>query len=176
MKKLFLPALFFIAGCYPQSEEPEPEPLTVEGLKPIYVSESQVQTVEALPPQPIVRLGKIYYKDQTIYVNESYLGVHVIDNSDPLNPLKIKFLRIPGCRDIAIKGNILYADNAGDLVAVDISNLDQPKVVKRLEGIQGNVSQNFPELYQGYFECVDDAKGVGGGGEKATLTDPKCGR
>jgi hypothetical protein len=132
--------------------------------------------IKVLPPQTIKRLGKIYYKDATIYVNESNLGVHIIDNTDPANPVKKKFLQIPGCRDIAIKGDILYADNIGDLLAIDISDIDNPKILKRLPGIQGGLNQKYPELYEGYFECVEEGKGVVIGWENATLTDPKCWR
>ncbi len=173
---LFLFIAFVFAACTEPESEANPTPAIVEGMKPIYVSENEAKTVAAQAPQSIKRLGKIYYKDAHIYVNESNLGVHVIDNTDPANPVNIKFLRIPGCRDIAIKGNILYADNAGDLVAVDISNLDNPVVTKRLEGIQKGVNQTFPELYEGYFECVESGKGVVVGWEKATLTEPKCRR
>ena len=163
-------------SCITDVEEPSTEPLQVEGLKPVYINENEAQVVKSLPPQAIKRLGKIYYKDATIYVNESNLGVHVIDNTDPANPVKKKFLQIPGCRDIAIKGNYLYADNIGDLITIDISDLDNPKIVKRLPGIQAGVNQNFPELYEGYFECVEDGKGVVIGWEEVTLTDPKCWR
>ena len=163
-------------SCITGVEEPSTEPLQVEGLKPVYINENEAQVVKSLPPQAIKRLGKIYYKDATIYVNESNLGVHVIDNTDPANPVKKKFLQIPGCRDIAIKGNYLYADNIGDLITIDISDLDNPKIVKRLPGIQAGVNQNFPELYEGYFECVEDGKGVVIGWEEVTLTDPKCWR
>ena len=178
MKKfLLLPLLFMpFFSCITDVEEPSTEPLQVEGLKPVYINENEAQVVKSLPPQAIKRLGKIYYKDATIYVNESNLGVHVIDNTDPANPVKKKFLQIPGCRDIAIKGNYLYADNIGDLITIDISDLDNPKIVKRLPGIQAGVNQNFPELYEGYFECVEDGKGVVIGWEEVTLTDPKCWR
>jgi hypothetical protein len=179
MKRLLLLALLpaFFYSCFPSDvDEPTPEPFQIEGLKPIYISEMEALEVKPLPPQPIVHLGKIYYKDATIYVNESNLGVHIIDNTNPANPVKKKFLQIPGCRDIAIKGNYLYADNTGDLVAIDISDLDNPKIVKRLPGIQAALSQKFPEFYEGYFECVEEGKGVVIGWENATLTDPKCWR
>jgi len=170
----YLPALFL--ACTPDTDGPLPEPLSVEGLKPIYINETEAQVVKALPPQPIVRLGKIYYKDATIYVNEGNLGVHIIDNTDPAAPVKKKFLQIPGCRDIAIKGNFLYADNNGDLVAIDISDIENPVITKRLPGVQPSTNPRFPELYEGYFDCVEEGKGVVIGWEKAVLTDPKCWR
>ena len=177
MKKMLFPVLFglVLIGCVSDLDETA-EPIVVEGLRPIYVDEQAAETIEATAPQPIVRLGKIYYKAPLIFVNESNLGVHVIDNADPMAPVKIKFLKIPGCRDIAIKGNILFADNVGDLVAIDISDLDYPKVTKRLPGVQAFLHQDFPEFYEGYFECVEEGRGVVVGWEEATLEDPKCWR
>jgi hypothetical protein len=88
--------------------------------------------------QDIVFPGKIYYKDQTIFLNEKYKGIHVIDNSNPSNPQNIGFINIPGCIDIAIKNNSLLADNATDLVAIDIQNLEQLSITKRIQNV-------FPE-------------------------------
>lgn len=177
MKKILFAMLFLVSvlGC---TTEPDVLPESYEwlGLRPIYVDEQSAKVIESGPPRPIERLGKIYYKDQTIYVNESNRGIHVIDNTDPTAPVKIKFLGIPGCRDIAIKGDILYADNVGDLVAIDISNLDEPKEVKRLPAIQAFLSQDYPEFYEGYFECVEEGKGIVVGWEEAMLTDPQCWR
>jgi hypothetical protein len=79
--------------------------------------------------------GKIYYKFPYIYVNEKYKGIHLINNSDPQNPVKEGFIVAPGCIDIAVKGNILYLDNAVDLVAF---NLTTKQVSKRIREI-------FPE-------------------------------
>jgi hypothetical protein len=72
--------------------------------------------------RPLKNPGKIYCKDHYIYVNELYKGVHIIDNSNPAHPVNEGFIIIPGCLDIAIKGDILYADNAVDLIAFDLIN------------------------------------------------------
>ena len=72
--------------------------------------------------QEIKNTGKIYYKDNIIYLNELYKGIHVIDNSNPATPENIAFINIPGCIDIAIKNNSLLADNAINLVSIDLSN------------------------------------------------------
>lgn len=166
--------LLSLASC--ETDTVEPTPVKVEGLRPIYVKENEARVIVAAPAQPIAKLGKIYYKDNTIYVNDSNYGVHIIDNANPENPVKTGFLRIPGCHDIAIKGDILYADNLGDLVAIDIADPSNPKVVKRLVGLQGNGNEKYPQFYEGYFDCVDETKGVIVGWEAALLTDPKCWR
>lgn len=89
--------------------------------------------------QEISTPGKIYYKDNIIYLNELYKGIHVIDNSDPANPQNIGFINIPGCVDIVIKNNSLLADNAIDLVSINLSNeLENLIVTKRVRNV-------FPE-------------------------------
>ena len=76
--------------------------------------------------------GKIYYKEPYIYVSERYKGVHIINNSNPANPVKEGFITAPGCIDIAVKDNIMYLDNAVDLVAF---NLDTNKETSRIKNI-----------------------------------------
>ena len=94
-----------------------------EAFCPLLMSRAVLeQSVAAMPPQAMHNTGKIYLLDRYVFVNERYEGVHVIDNQDPKNPRIVSFLRIPGNVDIAIKGNLLYADNGPDLVTIDISN------------------------------------------------------
>jgi hypothetical protein len=90
-------------------------------------------------PRDFQELGKIYTKDGYIFISQHYKGVHVIDNRDPLKPMNIGFINVPGCLDIAIKGNSMYVDNAVDLVTIDISNSSAPTVTSRCKDV-------FPEL------------------------------
>lgn len=83
----------------------------------------------------LINPGKIYSKDHFIFINEKYKGVHVIDNSTPTSPKQVGFIIAPGCLDIAIKENILYLDNAIDLVAF---NLETKQVTERIKDV-------FPE-------------------------------
>jgi len=86
--------------------------------------------------QEIVNPGKIYYKDNYIYLNEKFKGIHVIDISNPASPERIAFINIPGCIDIAIKNNSLFADNAIDLVSIDLSDRVQSlNVSKRVKNV-----------------------------------------
>ncbi len=84
--------------------------------------EELANSVHTSGPQALVDPGKIYVFNSYLYVVERYKGVHVIDNSNQFAPKNISFITIPGCVDIAVKENTLYADNAIDLVAIDISN------------------------------------------------------
>jgi len=81
----------------------------------------------------IEEMGKIYIKDNYIFVNEIEKGIHVIDISNPAQPEAISFINIPGNVDISILGSILYADSYIDLVAIDISNIGEVEEVYRIE-------------------------------------------
>jgi len=131
------------------------------GYQPIYASETEAKEVTYLAPQEMKNQGKIYVKGDYIYIGDIDLGVHVIDNSDPENPQKVGFLRIYGNRDIAIKGHSLYADNFEDLITIDISDISNPVITKRLENVYEYEGVFYPPNvpYGTYFECVDDSKG-----------------
>jgi hypothetical protein len=66
--------------------------------------------------------GKIYVLGNYIFMNEIGRGVHIIDNSNPASPVNKAFIHIPGNEDIAVKGNILYADCFTDLMVIDVSD------------------------------------------------------
>jgi len=103
---------------------------------PIYMSyEDLREAVKITSSRDLVNTGKIYFKDGYIFVNEELKGIHIINNQDPANPQNIGFIEIPGNVDIAVKNNILYADSYVDLVAIDISTIANPVVVKRIEDI-----------------------------------------
>lgn len=103
---------------------------------PVYMSYDELRnSVASEAPSDLKDPGKIYFKDGYIFINEEMKGVHIIDNRDPANPANIGFIAIPGNMDIAIKGDILYADSYVDLVAIDISDLGNPKEVSRITGV-----------------------------------------
>jgi hypothetical protein len=96
--------------------------------EPVYMTRAELEaSVKFTSVRPLVNPGKIYVQANRLFICEPYKGVHVIDNSNPAQPSAIDFIVIPGCVDIAVRGNILYADNAVDLVAVD---LDQRKEIE----------------------------------------------
>jgi hypothetical protein len=110
--------LLFICGCSKNGKYK-----TYVVYDPIYGSRSHaLASINGDPHQSIDSAGKIYTKDQYIYVNDLNKGIHILDNSNPRRPVQIAFLAIPGNQDIAIKGNILYADMYQNLLAIDISD------------------------------------------------------
>jgi hypothetical protein len=90
---------------------------------PVFMERSELEKSVSYKAgeRALVDPGKICYRAPYIFVNERYKGIHVINNSDPANPLNEGFIVAPGCIDMAMKGNTLYIDNAVDLVAFDFA-------------------------------------------------------
>ena len=102
--------------------------------------------------------GKIYIKDNYLFVNEKYKGIHVFDNSNPASPVNVTFIDIPGNVDLAISGNFLYADNYTDLVVLDISNVNAPIETARIKDIFPYTIPETTEVYP--ISEIDQEKGV----------------
>jgi hypothetical protein len=92
-------------------------------FEPLYKTTEQVrQSIKTDPAVEVKAIGKLFIKGNYIFLNEINKGVHIIDNSNPSAPVNKGFINIPGNIDIAVKGNVLYADLFTDLVAIDISD------------------------------------------------------
>jgi hypothetical protein len=125
---------------------------------PVYMSYDDLRaSFKSTSAQEIVQSGKIYFKDDFIYVNEFQKGIHIIDNSDPANPQNLKFIEIPGNVDLAIKGNLLYADSYVDLLTIDISDLEHIVEVDRDTNVFPYI---IPDYEVGIVESVDQTQGV----------------
>lgn len=107
--------------------------------QPVYSTSAQVKAAVKLEaPKEMSQLGRIYFKDGYLFINEVGEGIHVIDNRNPSNPKPISFLAIPGNYDLAIQGSTLYADSYIDLVAFDITNIAAIKEINRIERLFNN--------------------------------------
>lgn len=105
-------------------------------FEPVYATRADVKAAIGLtPPKEISNCGRIYFKDDILFINEYGEGIHIIDNHEPANPKSLNFLNIPGNYDLAIVGNTLYADSYVDLVAFDISDLNAIKEIARIESL-----------------------------------------
>ena len=118
------------------------EPIVYTEFTPILLTRSSLETSISL--KPVTNIGnaaKIYYKDNFIFISERFKGVHIIDNTNPENPINKGYIAIPGCVDMAIKNDILYVDNAIDLVAINLTDAQKGtlNVVKRIANV-------FPEV------------------------------
>ena len=149
---------------------------TETGKKPVYITKDNFLKVDAIGAQAFENVGKIFVLGNTIYISDKGKGVHIIDNSDPSNPTKTNFISIYANNDVAVKNNILFADNSSDLIAIDISDLNNVKTTKRITNVFVNTMQDYPQDYNGVFECVDKSKGYVIDWVDADLKNPECRR
>jgi hypothetical protein len=161
MKAKIIPILTFILFSSPLFFSCED--LTVKeyiGYAPVYLSYDNLRS--SVSTDQITELknpGKIYFKDNYIFIVEELKGIHVFDNSDPASPVKKTFITLPGVVDISISGFILYADSYVDLAVLDIEDINNIHEVGRLKDI---LPYTVPEVPDNKYPAayVDMSKGV----------------
>lgn len=159
-----------LAASLSACNEKTVEKITYTANVPVYMSFNEFRSsFSKSDPVEISTPGKIYFKDNYLFVNETGKGIHVIDNANPANPKKVAFYEIVGNVDMAIRGNILFADSFIDLVAIDITDIENPVETGRLENV-------FPEVVpEGDlwfpYAMVDKSQGVIVGWEKKEITE-----
>ncbi|MDZ4709927.1 MAG: hypothetical protein SH818_16120 [Saprospiraceae bacterium] len=130
-------------------------------LDPIYKSLDAIRSEFSIGvARDLKNPGKIYVYGNYLLINEINEGIHIIDNSNPAHPVPLSFVVISGNKDMAVKENVMYADNAIDLLAIDISDPESPKFLKRVDGVfqkyygwvgnQGNQS-----IFLGYTKSTE---------------------
>ncbi len=126
---------------------------------PVYLTYEELRSaVKVTESRTLEVPGKIYFKDNLLFVNEMFEGIHILDMTNPADPENLGFIEIPGNVDIAIKNNTLYADSYIDLVAIDISDIDNPKEVNRVEDVFPYTLPKYDENYR--LADIDEEKGV----------------
>ncbi len=135
---LTLPALFLwgilsLTGCLKDTCEATRVYIQFD---PIYLTIEQLrQQISAEAPRTLKNPGKIYVIGDYLLINELHEGIHIIDNKDPRNPVNLSFISIPGNIDMAVRGNLLYADSYIDLVTINIENPAAPVFVRHTENV-----------------------------------------
>jgi hypothetical protein len=176
-KLLFFSCLLGISllvGCWSVEDSITPPDFPegeVQGYKPIYVSTAEIHNIKMMPPQNIEQAGKILLNGTTLLVSDKNRGIHIIDNTNPSNPIKRAFISIPGNKELSKRGDYLYVDNYTDLVTIKVLSFDSVAVLDRKTDVFQN--EQFP-TFSGYFECVDNSKGLLVDWERTTIVSPKC--
>jgi len=106
------------------------------GNAPVYLSYDDLRKSVAIEKDvDIKKPGKIYFKDNYIFIVEELKGFHVFDNNNPSQPLKVCFVKLPGVVDISISGTTMYADSYVDLVVLDLSDINNIRESGRIKDI-----------------------------------------
>ncbi len=94
------------------------------------------------PVRDIHDPGKIYLGNDFILIGEEQEGIHVIDNSDPLNPIAVNFINLPGNKEYFVKGNYIYAESYYDVVKVNIADKHNAILESRAEFVFQDLWKN----------------------------------
>ena len=73
--------------------------VTYRGTESVKLTLAELRSsFKTLPAQNLENPGKIYVKDNYLFINELKKGIHVIDNTNPSLPKAISFIQILGSR------------------------------------------------------------------------------
>ena len=137
---------------------------------PIYMSNSDFkESFKLVEPQDLINPGKIYFKDNYIFINEMYKGIHIYDNTNPSDPQNISFIELPSNKDIAIADQYLYADSYTDLVIIDISDIYNPIEINRIDSAFPYTIPPYDTRYP--ISSIDEKLGVIIGYEIKEITE-----
>jgi hypothetical protein len=145
-----------ISGCWGEPVDRWDE-TPAQGYIPVYAS-SEAKQITFGPPRLVRNPGKIFSYGNLLFVNEKNEGIHVFDNEDAVQPIALGFLNILGNSEVAVRDSVLYADHAGNIVAIAINDLNAPAVRGTLP-LQ-NWDLGVPPPRNSKFECVDPSRGV----------------
>ena len=136
---------------------------------PVYLSYQELRSSVAVEdPLELGEIKRVYvYQSavfpnrRAVFLNRENEGIHVLDNSNPRNPVNIAFISIPGNTEISIRDDFLYADSYVDLVTLDISDPANVREVDReIDIFPYDEYQNIPvDIYFDY-DAVDQSRGV----------------
>jgi hypothetical protein len=176
MKYLIVPVLA-LAGLLAACEKPGSlgaQP----GWKPIYASTAEYKTIRSGLARPIENGGKFAWFAGRIFMVEKGLGVHIISYADPANPVKERFIEVPGCYEVTLKNGYLIVNNGPDLVSLDISQPAAVTIASRLDNFFQSIQEANsapPDAQSGdYYECPDFGQGVILRWERQTIQNPEC--
>lgn len=142
MKKIILGVVLAIAVtslqscCFSGCPDDNPgDPFNNDSLyEPIIMDRALFESsVEVLTARNIEKSGKIYVFEGNLFINEKLEGFHIFNNQNPSNPTNSAFLNVPGATDVSIIDDVLYINQATDLIAVTIDpGTNEATVVKRI--------------------------------------------
>lgn len=170
---LFISAVVLFSSC----EKLETLPANVMAMKPLYTDGDDASLIKAEDPRPFGTLGAISERGSYLYIIERYKGIHVIDNSDPNNPINIAFWNIPGCVALTLSGDRLYVQNTKNLWVIKVVDVKEIQVIDKEEDVFSTTVGDAvrpPASYRERFECVDPSKGIVVGWERQLIEMPLC--
>lgn len=97
--------------------------------------------------------GKVHIKDHYLFVVDNYRGVHIFDQTDPQNPIRVVFIPVQGTLEISINDGLMYLNGFTDLVVIDYQavlngDFNQSHVWRKVDIFNApKLSSFFPDNY-----------------------------
>lgn len=140
---------------------------------PIYAQKGQTE-ISISDPIEIKNVTRVYYKDDYVFLVNQGLGIHVLDYKDKTNPQNIGFINIIGCEEVELKFSTLYTKQFSDLLAIDLSDIQNLKYNRFTEVFERSTFYPPPGSL---FMCPDPSKGhIVGWVEDSVFTKYECSR
>nr|WP_322623958.1 hypothetical protein [uncultured Flavobacterium sp.] len=118
-----IPLALLLQGCWGWGTDEGDDMPPQSAYRAVTMPRSMLEnSISLTAAKPVYNAGKIYIKDNLMFVTEVNEGFHIYDYSDPANPKKKAYLEVPGATDVAIRGNNLYINQAVDLVTLNYAN------------------------------------------------------
>lgn len=154
--KLFLPALALLLCLVSCNTDFDVCTQTVSYTKATAIFEN-LPELRATPLVESVRevenAGKIFVGDNFLLIGEENKGIHVFNNTDARSPSASSFLNIPYSKEFFVLGSTIYAESHYDMVKIDISDLNDPKIIARSENVipASNMAIQGDQLLVGFI-------------------------
>ena len=106
------------------------------GMIPVYSDDRPEDlNLQLVSPRPYENLGGIYCYQNKVMIIEDRQGLHIIDNSNPLAPVKEGFLVIEGASQISIRNDVMYTNRGVDLIALDVTDLTDVSISRTIDNV-----------------------------------------
>ncbi len=156
--------------------DPHDEIETVMGYAPLYWNPELGSNVSEAPRTYDELTNFVVYKNLILMV-EFGDGIHVVDNSNPSNPVDLTFLNVLGTVGLVVKDDFVIIATSNQLISINITDLNNATISSITTTSQEEVSITIlPPDDLRDFECIDPSKGILTGWERKLLTNPKCWR
>jgi len=119
MKLLLLSCIAMIGFCNRTPTDYSRDcSVKIYGWKPVFEASANYKTISATTPQSTINAGKIYVYNKYILQVETGEGIHIIDNTNPDNPVKKGFIKSKCAAEVEMKDGYIYTNNFNDLVTL----------------------------------------------------------
>jgi len=108
--------------------------LTFKQGTAVYADIDEIRSVQlASSPRAIENAGKLFIGETYILIGENGKGIHVLDNTNPTSPINVGFIQLPYTREFFVENDMIYAESQYDFLKIDLSDLNNPVLVDRVE-------------------------------------------